>query len=73
EIKINTAIMDACTESLLPLLEDVYVMVDATDNFDVRFLMNDLAQKSRIPWVYGSCVGTYGATYTIVPSKTPCL
>jgi len=65
--------MDACTETLLPLLEDVNVMVDATDNFDVRFVMNDLAQKYRIPWVYGSCVGSYGATYTVVPGKTPCL
>ncbi len=73
EVDIHVAIMDACTESLLPLLEGVDVMVDATDNFDVRFVMNDLAQKHRIPWVYGSCVGSYGATYTIVPGKTPCL
>lgn len=73
EVDIHVAIMDACTESLLPLLEGVDVMVDATDNFDVRFVMNDLAQKHRIPWVYGSCVGSYGATYTIVPGTTPCL
>ncbi len=73
EVEIHVAILDACTESLLPLLEDVNIMVDATDNFDVRFMMNDLAQKYHIPWVYGSCVGSYGATYTIVPGKTPCL
>ncbi|SCX59043.1 adenylyltransferase and sulfurtransferase [Lysinibacillus fusiformis] len=73
EVAIQVAIMDACTESLLPLLDDIDVMVDATDNFDVRFLMNDLAQQHRIPWVYGSCVSSYGATYTIVPGKTPCL
>ncbi len=73
EVEIHVGIMDACTETLLPLLEDVDVMVDATDNFDVRFVMNDLAQKYRIPWVYGSCVGSYGATYTVVPGKTPCL
>ncbi|WP_431812111.1 thiazole biosynthesis adenylyltransferase ThiF [Lysinibacillus sp. FW12] len=73
EVDIHVAIMDACTESLLPLLVGVDVMVDATDNFDVRFVMNDLAQKHRIPWVYGSCVGSYGATYTIVPGTTPCL
>ncbi|MFJ7953731.1 thiazole biosynthesis adenylyltransferase ThiF [Lysinibacillus sp. NPDC096418] len=73
EVEINESILDACTERILPLLEDVDVMVDATDNFDVRFMMNDLAQKYQIPWVYGSCVGSYGATYTIVPGKTPCL
>lgn len=38
EVEINAVIMDACTESLLPLLKDVDVLVDATDNFDVRFL-----------------------------------
>ncbi|KPN95433.1 thiazole biosynthesis adenylyltransferase ThiF [Lysinibacillus sp. ZYM-1] len=73
EVDIQVAIMDACTESLLPLLDDIDVMVDATDNFDVRFLMNDLAQQHRIPWVYGSCISSYGATYTIVPGNTPCL
>lgn len=73
EVEINESILDACSERILPLLEDVDAMVDATDNFDVRFMMNDLAQKYQIPWVYGSCVGSYGATYTIVPGKTPCL
>ena len=73
EVEINEFILDACSERILPLLEDVDVMVDATDNFDVRFTMNDLAQKYQIPWVYGSCVGSYGATYTILPGKTPCL
>lgn len=72
EVDIQASILDACSEQLLPLLDDVDVMVDATDNFDVRFMMNDLAQKYQIPWVYGSCIGSYGATYTIVPGKTPC-
>lgn len=72
EVEINVSILDACSEQLLPLLANVDVLVDATDNFDVRFMMNDLAQKYQIPWVYGSCVGSYGATYTIVPGKTPC-
>ena len=72
EVTIQALILDATSEQLLPLLGDVDVMVDATDNFDIRFMMNDLAQKYQIPWVYGSCIGSYGATYTIVPGKTPC-
>lgn len=72
-MNINALIVDASTEQLQELLEDVDIMIDATDNFDVRFMMNDLAQKYQIPWVYGSCVSSYGATYTIVPGKTPCL
>lgn len=35
--------------------------------------MNDIAQKYSIPWIYGACVGSYGLSYTILPSKTPCL
>jgi len=72
-VEINAYIFDADTENLQGLLEDVDLMIDATDNFDIRFMMNDLAQKYHIPWIYGSCVGSYGATYTIVPGKTPCL
>jgi len=72
-VEINEFILDAFTEKLPGILEDVDIMIDATDNFDVRFMMNDLAQKYQIPWIYGSCVGSYGATYTIVPGKTPCL
>ncbi|WP_068983817.1 thiazole biosynthesis adenylyltransferase ThiF [Lysinibacillus xylanilyticus] len=73
EVEINEYILDASSEQLVALLANVDVMVDATDNFDIRFMMNDLAQKFQIPWVYGSCIGSYGATYTIVPGKTPCL
>lgn len=47
--------------------------MDGTDNFDTRLIMNDLAQKHGIPWIYGACVGSYGITYTILPGETPCL
>ncbi|WP_203362608.1 thiazole biosynthesis adenylyltransferase ThiF [Bacillus sp. REN10] len=72
-IEIQGLIMDARADNLEPLLTDVDVMIDGTDNFDIRFMVNDLSQKHRIPWVYGSCVGSYGATYAIIPGKTPCL
>lgn len=72
-VNITTHIMDACSEKLIPLLTNVDIMVDATDNFDIRFILNDVAQKYSIPWVYGSCVGSYGAYYTILPGTTPCL
>ncbi|WP_274310549.1 thiazole biosynthesis adenylyltransferase ThiF [Solibacillus daqui] len=73
ELEINALILDASTEELQGLLKGVDLMIDATDNFDIRFMMNDIAQKYQIPWIYGSCVGSYGATYTIVPGITPCL
>ncbi|MDA2731205.1 molybdopterin-synthase adenylyltransferase MoeB [Bacillus cereus] len=73
EVQIDTFVMDACAENLEGLLENVDVIIDATDNFDIRFIINDLSQKYNIPWVYGSCVGSYGMSYTIIPQETPCL
>ncbi|MFA2829082.1 molybdopterin-synthase adenylyltransferase MoeB [Bacillus paranthracis] len=73
EVQIDAFVMDACVENLEGLLENVDVIIDATDNFDIRFIINDLSQKHNIPWVYGSCVGSYGMSYTIIPQETPCL
>ncbi|AUD21724.1 MULTISPECIES: molybdopterin-synthase adenylyltransferase MoeB [Bacillus cereus group] len=73
EVQIHAFVMDACVENLEGLLENVDVIIDATDNFDIRFIINDLSQKHNIPWVYGSCVGSYGMSYTIIPQETPCL
>ena len=73
EVDIQAIVGDADVETLEGLLTDVDLIIDGTDNFDTRFIINDLAQKHRIPWIYGSCVGSYGATYTILPGETPCL
>ncbi len=73
DVDINAWILDATAEKLEELINGVDLMIDATDNFDIRFMMNDIAQKHQIPWIYGSCVGSYGATYTIVPGDTPCM
>jgi molybdopterin-synthase adenylyltransferase len=53
--------------------EGVDVILDGTDNFDTRFLLNDFALKRGIPWIYGACVGAYGLTMNILPGETPCL
>src|SRR5699024_8234720 len=49
------------------------LILDATDNFDIRMMINDMSQKETIPWIYGSCVGSYGISYTILPGETSCL
>ena len=53
--------------------DGVDVMLDGTDNFETRFLMNDAAVRLGLPWVYGGCVGAEGQTMTILPGVTPCL
>ncbi|MCL1989481.1 MAG: MoeB/ThiF family adenylyltransferase [Defluviitaleaceae bacterium] len=73
EVEIEAHVADANPEFLTPLLKDVALILDATDNFDIRFVINDLSQKYNIPWIYGACVGSYGITYTIIPKETPCL
>lgn len=73
EVEIQTSIMDATTEDLSSLLEGVDVAIDATDNFDVRLMMNDLFHQMNIPWIYGSCVSSSGMSFTIIPGESPCL
>ncbi|WP_068499879.1 thiazole biosynthesis adenylyltransferase ThiF [Paenibacillus kribbensis] len=73
ETVIHAHVLDVGVEELEELIQEVDLMMDATDNFDTRLLMNDMALKHRIPWIYGGCVGSYGVTYTILPGQTPCL
>ncbi|WP_340023913.1 ThiF family adenylyltransferase [Paenibacillus sp. FSL K6-1096] len=73
EIEIEAHVLDGRAEELESLLPGVDLIMDGTDNFDTRLIMNDLAQKHGIPWIYGACVGSYGLTYTILPGETPCL
>lgn len=73
EVQIHAFVMDAVAENMEDLLKNVDVIIDATDNFDIRFVINGLSQKHNIPWVYGSCVGSYGMSYTVIPQETPCL
>lgn len=55
------------------LLSDVDLILDGTDNFTVRFLVNDVSIKYRIPWIYGGAVGSRGVMHTVIPGETPCL
>jgi adenylyltransferase/sulfurtransferase len=57
----------------LDLVGDADVILDGTDNFEVRYLLNDVAVKLGKPWIYGGCVASHGQTMTIVPGQTPCL
>ncbi|WP_456276078.1 thiazole biosynthesis adenylyltransferase ThiF [Bacillus sp. AK128] len=73
EVEIEAIVADASVTELEKLIKNVSVIIDATDNFDIRLILNDLSQKYEIPWVYGACVGSYGISYTILPGQTPCL
>jgi len=59
-----------------PLLErlasDVDILLDATDNFETRLLLNDMAWKKGIPWIYGACVGSTGVVFPFIPGRSAC-
>lgn len=73
DVTVSAIIGDANAALLEDLVKGVDVMIDATDNFETRMAMNDVAQKHGIPWIYGACVGSFGMSFSIIPGKTPCL
>ncbi|MFG6150151.1 ThiF family adenylyltransferase [Halobacillus sp. B23F22_1] len=60
-------------ETAETLVEGVDFLIDGTDNFQTRFVINDVAAKLNVPWVYGGCLKSYGIVLPIFPGKTPCL
>ncbi|MCC3355394.1 thiazole biosynthesis adenylyltransferase ThiF [Bacillus sp. REN16] len=73
DVEIKAYVMDVSIQEIEKLIEGVDLIIDATDNFDIRMILNDASQKYNIPWIYGACVGSYGISYAILPGKTPCL
>ncbi|MBA2114341.1 ThiF family adenylyltransferase [Bremerella alba] len=73
DIRIEAEITDVDHRNIRQLCDGVDVIVDGTDNFEIRFLLNDASLELGIPWVYGGCIGAEGQTMTIVPGETPCL
>lgn len=73
EVTIQAYVSDVSIHNIVAFVKKVDLILDATDNFETRYLINDVSQKYNIPWIYGACVGSYGITYTILPKKTPCL
>jgi len=73
DVEIYSIVGDADVPLLERLAPNIDLIMDGTDNFDTRFMMNDISHKFHIPWIFGSCVGSFGSTFTIIPGKTPCL
>ncbi len=71
--EIEAVIKDGDAESLAGYAESADLVIDATDNFEIRMILNDLTQKLRKPFIYGACVSSYGMSYTVLPGKSPCL
>jgi len=73
EICVEAVVADVNAANVADLLDGVDLVLDGTDNFETRFLLNDACVQQQLPWVYGGCLGAEGQTMTIVPGRTPCL
>ncbi|AEH49077.1 thiazole biosynthesis adenylyltransferase ThiF [Parageobacillus thermoglucosidasius] len=74
DVMIDAIVGDVTAQELEELISERKpdLLIDATDNFDTRMIINDAAYKYHIPWIYGACVGSYGISYAFIPGKSPC-
>ena len=72
-IEVGPEIADVNYSNIERLIEGCDVVIDGTDNFATRYLINDACVKHGVNWIYGAAVGSYGVTMTIQPKLTPCL
>ena len=73
DVTTEPVVKDVNYSNVEDLIRDADVIVDGTDNFEIRYLLNDAAIKLGKPWVYGAAVSSYGLQMTIRPGVTPCL
>lgn len=73
EVAVRGVVTDLAADNAAELLKGADLVLDGTDNFETRFLLNDVCLKAGIPWVYGACVGSYGLALLVRPRVSPCL
>ncbi|MBA4603569.1 ThiF family adenylyltransferase [Thermoactinomyces mirandus] len=73
DLELDARIADFTWRNAEKLLTDIDLILDGSDNFQVRYLINDVSIKHRIPWIYGGAVSARGMSLTILPGETPCL
>lgn len=72
-IVVEPIIADVNNSNVESLIDGCDLVIDGTDNFQVRYLLNDACVKHGMTWIYGAAVSSYGTTMTIIPGETPCL
>jgi molybdopterin-synthase adenylyltransferase len=73
EIKVEAKVEDLVPGNIEALLEGMDLILDGTDNFETRYLINDYAVDRALPWIYSAAVGSYAVTLNILPGQTACL
>lgn len=73
EVTVEALVEDINADGIEALVQDVDLVLDATDNFATRYLLNDACVKHGRPWIYSGVIASYGVTLNILPGETPCL
>src|SRR5258708_7657924 len=73
QVAIEPVVTDIDHTNILDLVGDADLILDGTDNFETRYLINDAAVKLGKPWIFGGVIGSEGQTMTVVPGRTPCI
>lgn len=73
DVEVEAIIADVNHSNIEALIAGCDLVIDGTDNFQVRYLLNDACVKHKVTWIYGAAVSSYGTTMTIIPGETPCL
>ncbi|REK69366.1 ThiF family adenylyltransferase [Paenibacillus paeoniae] len=71
-VTVEPVMTDLSSANASQWLEGVDLILDGTDNFSVRYLINDFSLQSGTPWIYGGAVGASGMTMTVIPHETAC-
>lgn len=71
-VVLETHITDLSPANIEEVLEGTTLILDGTDNFDTRYLINDYAVQAAVPWIYGGAVGSYGLAMPVIPGRTAC-
>ncbi len=72
-ITVEPRVADLTPGNVAELLSDVEIVLDGTDNFETRYLINDFAVSQGVPWIYAAGVASYAVTMTVLPGETACL
>src|SRR6185437_8730501 len=73
DTEVEGIVADLTSENALDLLASFPLILDGTDNFETRLLLNDAALSLGVPWIYGAAVGSYGVSMTVLPGQSACL
>ncbi|MFL6452036.1 MAG: ThiF family adenylyltransferase [Bryobacteraceae bacterium] len=72
DVQAIPAVSDVTPSNIEELTADYDLLLDGTDNFETRYLLNDLSVKRGVPWIYGAAIGAYGVVMPVVPGRGPC-